>query len=111
LRKSIAHLRLIEPLRYLDFPSLQSHATLVLTDSGGVQEETTYLNIPCLTVRPNTERPITIEKGSNQLVQSKKEPLVAAIRDALCVPVKATERPELWDGQTAKRVVEIFQKE
>jgi UDP-N-acetylglucosamine 2-epimerase (non-hydrolysing) len=111
LRKSIAHLRLIEPLRYLDFLSLQSHATLVLTDSGGVQEETTYLNIPCLTVRPNTERPITIEKGSNQLVQSKKEPLVAAIRDALCVPVKATERPELWDGQTAKRVVEIFQKE
>jgi UDP-N-acetylglucosamine 2-epimerase (non-hydrolysing) len=104
-----SQLQLIEPLGYLDFLALQAHASLVLTDSGGVQEESTYLGIPCLTARPNTERPITITNGTNQLVASERRILVDAVHTTLngnfnsgrCVP-------EFWDGQAAVRIVELL---
>ncbi|MEZ4867714.1 MAG: UDP-N-acetylglucosamine 2-epimerase (non-hydrolyzing) [Caldilineaceae bacterium] len=100
---------LLEPLGYLDFLALQLHAAFVLTDSGGVQEETTYLGIPCLTARPNTERPVTITTGTNQLVESSYGALVTAVEKILTKPVAAHWTiPELWDGCTAKRIVEVL---
>ena len=103
-------LHLIEPLGYLDFLALEMHASLVLTDSGGMQEETTYLGVPCLTARPNTERPVTITHGTNRLVASKREDLVNAVRDALNTkwPTRDTRRPALWDGRAAERIVQIM---
>jgi len=83
-------LRLLEPLGYLDFLSLTDTAGVVVTDSGGVQEETTYLGVPCLTVRPNTERPVTIELGTNRLVERSPDALVAAVRERLREPRTTT---------------------
>ncbi len=97
-----------EPLGYLDFLALEAHARLVLTDSGGVQEETTYLGIPCLTVRPNTERPITITQGTNQLVAARREPLLESITTRLLEPDPALVPPELWDGEAARRIAAVF---
>jgi len=101
-------LRLIDPLGYLDFLALEMQASLVVTDSGGVQEETTYLGVPCLTARANTERPITIACGRNRLVESKGTDLVRAVRAILYEEARPTDdiRPELWDGQTASRIVD-----
>ena len=96
-------LRLVEPLGYLDFLRLYSGAKLVLTDSGGIQEETTALSIPCLTLRENTERPITITHGTNRLVGTDTEAITAAAFDALDHP--RAERPPLWDGQAADRIL------
>src|ERR687889_571593 len=90
-------LRLIEPLGYLDFLRLYSGAALVLTDSGGIQEETTALSIPCLTLRENTERPITITHGTNRLVGTDTERIARAAFDALDHP-RPSAAP-LWDGQ------------
>ncbi len=98
-------LHLIEPLGYVEFLALEAHAGLVVTDSGGVQEETTYLGIPCLTVRGNTERPITVTSGTNRLVESKREALLAAAREALDGGWKRRVLPELWDGMAAQRIV------
>lgn len=98
-----AGVRLVEPLGYLDFLALQRGARLVLTDSGGVQEETTYLGVPCLTVRPNTERPITISKGTNRLVWGGAELLVAAVEQRLAEGWPEPRCPELWDGSAAER--------
>jgi UDP-N-acetylglucosamine 2-epimerase (non-hydrolysing) len=102
--------RLIEPLGYLDFLALQSHAALILTDSGGVQEETTYLGIPCLTLRPNTERPITVIAGTNRLVESKRDAIITAAEAALSGHngKTASEPLELWDGRTAERIAHLF---
>ena len=97
-------LRLVDPVSYLEFLALQENAALVITDSGGIQEETTYLGVPCLTVRPNTERPITVTEGTNQLVANKKEDLVAAARASLAGQNKAGSVPDLWDGRTAERI-------
>jgi len=97
--------RLLEPLGYLDFLTLQANASLVLTDSGGIQEETTYLQIPCLTARPNTERPITITSGTNQLVESKYQALVSLMRARLTSSPTTTTLPPLWDGHAAERIV------
>ena len=101
-------LHLIPPVGYLDFVCLLSRATLVLTDSGGIQEETTALGVPCLTLRENTERPITISQGTNLLVGTDPFKIVEAARDILAGRGKAGQIPPLWDGQTAKRIVEIL---
>lgn len=96
-------IRLIEPLGYVQFMGVVTHAALVVTDSGGLQEETTYLGIPCLTVRPNTERPITVTEGSNRLV--KPAALLEHIDMALAGDWPTGRKPELWDGHTAGRCV------
>lgn len=94
---------LIEPLSYVPFMGLVTSSRLVITDSGGIQEETTYLGIPCLTLRENTERPITITEGTNRLVTI--ETLVSEVEDALSQQRSESKKPDLWDGQTAGRVV------
>ncbi|HET7484535.1 MAG TPA: UDP-N-acetylglucosamine 2-epimerase (non-hydrolyzing) [Solirubrobacterales bacterium] len=100
-------LRLCEPLGYLDFLSLLADAGAVLTDSGGIQEETTYLGIPCFTLRDNTERPITITAGTNTLL-GLDPAAIAQIPQALTQrPAKATEPPPLWDGHAAERIANI----
>lgn len=108
--KSIAGLRLIEPLGYLDFMRLYSGARLVLTDSGGIQEETTVLGIPCLTLRENTERPITVEMGTNVIVGTDPARITTAALSAL---ERLTDRssprvPPLWDGRTAERIADAL---
>ncbi len=103
-----AALRLCEPLGYLDFLSLASGARLVLTDSGGLQEETTALGIPCLTLRESTERPITVTEGTNTVVGTAPERIVTEARRALAGQGKTGRRPELWDGRAAERVAEAI---
>lgn len=98
----------LESLGYLEFLSLTSHARLVLTDSGGIQEETTALGIPCLTLRENTERPATVEQGTNQLVGSDPGRLVAAARKVLAGDYPHGRRPALWDGQAASRIIKVI---
>ena len=110
---SHAQLRLMEPLPYLEFLALQRHAALVITDSGGIQEETTFLNVPCLTVRENTERPITITMGTNQLVGRDLKKLRSAAKEILQRSVETnakldTARVPLWDGHAAERIAQII---
>jgi len=94
------------PLPYMPFLELWKHAALVITDSGGLQEETTALGIPCITVRQNTERPITISQGTNVLVGSHPEAIFQAIRSVLAKPIGGPiRRPPMWDGQSAQRIV------
>ena len=96
-----------DPLGYLDFLCLMKHATLVLTDSGGIQEETTCLGIPCVTLRDNTERPVTVENGTNTIAGRTKE----GIREAISRQMtrKPSERvPEKWDGRAATRIVDVL---
>jgi UDP-N-acetylglucosamine 2-epimerase (non-hydrolysing) len=108
--KDNAELRLIDPLGYLEFICLLSHARIVLTDSGGVQEETTALGIPCLTLRENTERPVTVTTGTNHIVGQDFEKIKTRAREILDGKSKKGERPELWDGHAAERIVEILLK-
>ena len=103
-----SRLKLIEPMGYLDFLALEAHASLVVTDSGGVQEETTYLGVPCITVRPNTERPITIFQGTNRLVESKRHSLHETMLGCLRNKHGSAKTPDLWDGRTAERITNIF---
>lgn len=100
-------LTLVEPTGYLDFIALEAAARLVLTDSGGIQEETTALGVPCLTLRESTERPITIEEGTNQLVGCEPQRIVAAARAVLRngVPRRC---PALWDGRAGERVARVL---
>lgn len=98
----------IEPLGYLDFLALTSNARLVITDSGGLQEETTALGIPCVTVRENTERPITVTLGTNRIVGTHPDRVRAGIAEALAWSGKA-QRPELWDGHTAGRIADVYE--
>ena len=95
---------LTEPVNYVRFMSLIFDCRFVLTDSGGIQEETTYLGIPCLTLRPNTERPITIEQGTNRLTTAEK--MVKDAEAILSAEAVSSRVPELWDGHTAERIVE-----
>jgi UDP-N-acetylglucosamine 2-epimerase (non-hydrolysing) len=94
-----------DPLGYVDFLALTAEAALVVTDSGGIQEETTYLGTPCLTVRPNTERPITITEGTNRLVSPPE--ISERAREAVDAPAEPG-RPEFWDGRTATRIVDAL---
>lgn len=98
-------LRVVEPLGYLDFLQLTSAARVVLTDSGGIQEETTMLGVPCLTLRENTERPVTIEHGTNRLAGTNAAGIVAAFR---APPKPRTRTPPLWDGRTADRIAAVL---
>jgi UDP-N-acetylglucosamine 2-epimerase (non-hydrolysing) len=98
----------LDPLGYLDFLSLNNRARIVFTDSGGVQEETTVLGVPCLTLRENTERPATVEHGSNQVVGTDPDRILAATRVILRGPERQSQRPPLWDGKAAPRIVAIL---
>ncbi|HST64570.1 MAG TPA: UDP-N-acetylglucosamine 2-epimerase (non-hydrolyzing) [Mycobacteriales bacterium] len=99
--------RLVPPAGYLDFVALEASARLVLTDSGGIQEETTVLGVPCLTLRDNTERPITVTEGTNRLVGRDPARIAAAALDVLAAP-PAPRRPALWDGQAGTRIAEVI---
>ena len=96
-----AGMRVTEPLSYIEFMNLVMGCTIAITDSGGIQEETTYLGIPCATVRENTERPITLSEGTNRLL--KPAGLLPAAREALAGQWPRGRRPELWDGHAAQR--------
>jgi len=98
-------LRLLEPLGYLEFLSLLSRARVVLTDSDGIQEETPILGIPCITLRDNTERPVTITEGTNRLVGTDRTKILAGVDAALAADAGIAARPRLWDGQAAGRIV------
>jgi UDP-N-acetylglucosamine 2-epimerase (non-hydrolysing) len=104
----VPRLKLLSPLGYVEFMSAVVSARFVLTDSGGIQEETTYLGIPCLTLRDNTERPITISEGSNRLV--KLEVLEREVENVLAGPLHIGRCPALWDGKTADRVVQSMRR-
>ena len=106
-----AAVRTIEPLGYLEFSGLMQRARLVITDSGGLQEETTVLGIPCLTIRENTERPVTVTQGTNRLIGVEPGELVRAVETAL-VAFDCGERnvPELWDGRASQRIVSVLEK-
>ncbi|MEO0422638.1 MAG: UDP-N-acetylglucosamine 2-epimerase (non-hydrolyzing) [Pseudomonadota bacterium] len=101
-----AGIKLIGPLSYMAFLNLWKDATIVLTDSGGLQEETTALSVPCLTMRENTERPVTVAEGTNQLVGTDPALIESAARNVLAGDVPTGRRPELWDGRAAERIVE-----
>jgi UDP-N-acetylglucosamine 2-epimerase (non-hydrolysing) len=98
------------PLGYLDFLHLTSQAKFVLTDSGGVQEETTILGVPCLTLRQNTERPVTLSEGTNVLVGSSEDIILAEVTKILAGQGKQGQIPTLWDGQAAIRIAETLQR-
>ena len=101
-------LLIIEPQGYIDFLSLEDHSEFVITDSGGVQEETTFLGIPCLTMRPNTERPVTVNVGTNVMVGNDLDKLHEEIAKISRGDAKTHKIPELWDGQTAHRIAKVL---
>jgi UDP-N-acetylglucosamine 2-epimerase (non-hydrolysing) len=102
---------LVGPQGYMAFLNLWKDAAVVLTDSGGLQEETTALGIPCITIRENTERPITVEEGTNVLAGTDPDRIVAEARKVLRGEGKQGRRPHLWDGKAAERIVEILAAE
>jgi UDP-N-acetylglucosamine 2-epimerase (non-hydrolysing) len=102
---SMSNLRLIEPLGYLDFLKLVAESKFVLTDSGGIQEETTILQVPCITLRDNTERPITVHQGTNVVVGTDTKRIIEESHNILNGKVIASQMPELWDGKAAERIV------
>jgi UDP-N-acetylglucosamine 2-epimerase (non-hydrolysing) len=106
-----SNLLAIEPLGYLEFLALQKNARVVITDSGGIQEETTYLGTPCLTLRENTERPITVTLGTNVLIGHDWELLRKSFHEALNAGHKQAGRPPLWDGKAAARIAEILARQ
>lgn len=103
---SMSGVRLIEPLGYLEFLGMMARAKLVITDSGGIQEETTALGVRCITVRPNTERPVTLTEGTNELVPPVRAEILAAVNRP---SDRASHIPELWDGHAATRIVDVVQ--
>ncbi len=105
--EGMKNLRMIDPAGYLDFLKLTANAKVVLTDSGGIQEETTILKVPCITMRENTERPITCEVGSNRLVGTQPESILAAYHEVMSGKGRAPGSPPLWDGKAAERIAAI----
>ncbi|MGD9488989.1 MAG: non-hydrolyzing UDP-N-acetylglucosamine 2-epimerase [Calditrichaceae bacterium] len=102
------NLMILEPMGYLDFMNLMQNAKLVLTDSGGIQEETTYLGTPCITLRENTERPVTIEVGTNVMVGNDTNRIIAEAQKVISGNGKHGRIPDLWDGKAAERIVKIL---
>jgi UDP-N-acetylglucosamine 2-epimerase (non-hydrolysing) len=107
---SMNGIRMMDPLGYLEFLNLQANATMVLTDSGGLQEETTILRVPCLTLRNNTERPVTITHGTNIMVGTDKSRILDAFRRIMNGEWKPSGPPELWDGRAAERIVRVIRE-
>lgn len=106
---AMKNLKIVEPLGYLDFMKLTANAATVLTDSGGIQEETTILGVPCLTLRENTERPVTISQGTNHLVGTDTAKIIAAYRTARAAkPGAAARIPDKWDGRAAERIAAVM---
>ncbi len=101
-------LRLLDPQPYLAFLGLMARASLVLTDSGGIQEETTALDVPCLTLRHNTERPVTVERGSNRLVGTDPRAILGGVDDILEGRWRPAQRPPLWDGEASHRIADVI---
>lgn len=106
--KNNPNLILTEPLDYFSFQKLVKEAKLILTDSGGIQEESTFLQVPCLTLRPNTERPITVTLGSNELVPFSTEIILNKVNEIINGHAKKGEIPPLWDGKTTQRILQII---
>ena len=100
--------KVVDPVGYIEFLTLQRKAAFVITDSGGVQEETTYLGVPCLTLRENTERPVTVEQGTNTLVGNDLELLESEVERILNGKPKKGTVPSLWDGRTGDRIASLF---
>src|SRR5207237_5367829 len=98
---------ILKPLGYLDFLCLMKHAVLVLTDSGGIQEETTYLGVPCITVRENTERPVTLSTGTNTIAGTQTQRIRNAIKAQTTTGPRA-QAPEKWDGRAGTRIIEAI---
>jgi len=107
----LSSLHLLEPLPYLEFLALQRHATVVITDSGGIQEETTYLGVPCLTLRENTERPITVSLGTNVIVGHDWKKLSSELAKIMDGKAKQGTIPPLWDGHTGERIADILNRQ
>jgi UDP-N-acetylglucosamine 2-epimerase (non-hydrolysing) len=105
---NLSGLKLLEPLPYLEFLALQRRATVVITDSGGIQEETTYLGVPCLTLRENTERPITVSLGTNVIVGQDRKKLSSELTRIVEGKAKKGTIPPLWDGKTGERIADIL---
>jgi UDP-N-acetylglucosamine 2-epimerase (non-hydrolysing) len=105
---SVPRLHLVDPLPYVEFLALQTRAAVVITDSGGIQEETTYLGVPCLTMRENTERPVTVTLGTNVLVGEDKDRLTCELKNILDGKGKKGAIPPLWDGHAGDRIAEVL---
>ena len=108
--KNLKNLICLKPIRYLSFLNLMMNAKLVLTDSGGIQEETTVLGIPCLTLRKNTERPVTVTKGTNMVVGTNPTRILKETLKVIRGKGKTGRIPKFWDGRTAQRIVKILEK-
>jgi UDP-N-acetylglucosamine 2-epimerase (non-hydrolysing) len=104
------NITLVPPQGYLDFVHLMANARAVFTDSGGIQEETTILGVPCLTMRENTERPVTITHGTNRLAGVDPLGIAAVADEVLDVPSPAQKMPELWDGAAAGRILDVLER-
>ena len=105
------NITLLGPQAYMPFLNLWKDAAVVLTDSGGLQEETTALGVPCVTLRDNTERPITVEEGSNVLAGTDPVRIIGEVRKILHGAGKRSQRPHLWDGKAAERIVDVLVRE
>jgi UDP-N-acetylglucosamine 2-epimerase (non-hydrolysing) len=103
------NLTVLDPLGYLEFLRLMEHAGVVVTDSGGIQEETTFLQVPCLTLRENTERPITVEQGTNELMPLAPDTVAARVNELMHRSSEDSRIPPLWDGNASKRIVETLE--
>jgi len=108
--KNMKNIKLVSPLGYIDMLSLNKNAKFIMTDSGGIQEEATFFGVPCLTIRDNTERPVTVEVGTNIIAGTKKDRIIKEAYKILLGKIKKGKIPKYWDGKTAERIVKILNK-